>query len=170
MNTLETADILTAIAAYDLRTIGEADVHAWHAAIGELPKPLALEAVVVHHKTSAERCKPAHVIGIAKTIRRERAEREDAQHREARQHHHDRRHGLTGPDYQLGGLPIAADGEPVPGAYEVNNAIDRPCVTCGATPMNPCTNRTTGKDRKMPCLTRLTGRNNIGGKVVDGAM
>lgn len=159
MNQSETVDVLTAIAAYDLRTVGESDVVAWHAAIGELDKPLALEAVIVHHKTSADRCKPAHVLGIAKSIRKDRAERESERARQARQARLDAKHGLTQGDPQLGNLPIGGvEGTPVPGAYEVNGAVDRGCPKCGAGPMEPCTNRISGQPRKMPCLARLTGK------------
>lgn len=158
MSKTDTLDVLTAIAAYDLRTIGEADVTAWHLAINELPKDLALEAVVIHHKVSTDRIKPANVLGIAKSIRRDRAERESADAREARAAAQDRRHGLkvVSGDTQLGGLPIGgADGPPVPGAYMVNDAWERQCPTCNADEHEPCTNPTTGNSRKIPCLTRL---------------
>lgn len=158
MNETDTLDVLTSIAAYDLRTIGESDVIAWHLAIGELPKDLALEAVVIHHKTSTERIKPANVLGVAKSIRRDRAEREDAESREARAARHDQRHGLklVSGDTQLGGLPIGgADGPPIPGAYRVNDAAEHPCPTCNAAELEPCTNPITGSDRKIPCLKRM---------------
>jgi len=68
----------------------------------------------------------------------------------------ERPHALTGPDRQLGGLEIGgADGVPVPKAYEVNGAVERPCPTCGAEDYAPCVNRVNGSPRKMPCLARL---------------
>lgn len=158
MSKSDTLDVLTAIAAYDLRTVGEADVTAWHLAIHDLPKDLALEAVVIHHKTSTERIKPANVIGVAKSIRRDRSEREDADARDARAAAQDRRHGLklVSGDSQLGGLLIGgADGPPVPGAYMINDAWERECPTCHAEELEPCTNPTTGSPRKIPCLKRL---------------
>lgn len=159
MTKSDTLDVLTAIAAYDLRTVGESDVTAWHLAINDLPKDLALEAVVIHHKTSTERIKPANVIGIAKSIRRDRSEREDAEARDARAAAHDRRHGLkvVQGDPQLGNLPIGgADGPPVPGAYMVNNAFERTCPTCNAEELEPCTNPHTGNARRIPCLRRMS--------------
>lgn len=75
MNRNEVADVLSAISAYDRRTIGDPDVIAWHAAIGDLPKDLALDAVVIHHKTSSEFMKPSHLNTLARDIRQDRAQR-----------------------------------------------------------------------------------------------
>lgn len=116
-----------------------------------------LAAVVKHYRENAERTlMVADVIAQAKAIRRDRAQREDAEQRDARANALDRRHGLRSVDRQLGNLPIGgADGPPVPGAYLVNNAFDRTCDTCHAEPLEPCTNTTTGNARKIPCLARL---------------
>ena len=135
MTPLETADILTAIASFDLRTVGEADIVAWHAVIGDLQKELALEAVVVHHKTNSERIKPAHLIGIAKQIRRERAERL-----------------VAGLDTEA---PIPTIGQPVWPAYEVNDAITRKCPHCGAEPNDACIDPDQQRPTRIPCLARL---------------
>ncbi len=164
MNPLETADVLTAIASYDLRTVGEADVIAWHAVIGdELDKPLALEAVIIHHKSSGERIKPFHVLSVAKQIRRDRAERENADsvRRGEFEDARDQRLGLPSP--ALGGLPIYMDGDPVPGAYMVNDAIERACPRCGSEAGSACMNPINGKPLRMPCLSRLTNKPKIGG-------
>lgn len=152
----ETIDVLTAIASYDLRTVGQSDVTAWHAAIGDLPKQLALEAVVIHHKTTTDRIKPAHVAQLSRSIRRDRAEREDAAQRDARENALDSARGFTPPDRQFGGLPIAgADGKPVPGAYAVENALDYQCPQCDAEPGDACENAQNGHSRKIPCLARM---------------
>jgi hypothetical protein len=157
MTPLETADILTAIASFDLRTVGESDIVAWHAVIGELDKALALEAVVLHHKTNTERIKPAHLIGIAKQIRRERAERENAD-AEARADFEDRRDerlGIGAANPALAGLPIPTIGEPVWSAYEVNGAITRKCPHCGAEPEDACIDPSSIRPTRIPCLARL---------------
>ncbi|MEV0247927.1 hypothetical protein AB0H76_15145 [Nocardia sp. NPDC050712] len=162
MTPLETADVLAAIASLDLRTIGEADIIAWHAVIGDLDKTLALEAVVVHHKTNTDRIKPAHLIGIAKQIRRDRAEREnaDAEARAAFEDHRDQRLGIGG-NKALGGLPIPTIGQPVWPAYEVNDAINRPCPHCRAQANDACVDPSNSRPTRMPCLARLTGKTDL---------
>lgn len=153
MTPLETADVLTAIASYDLRTIGEADVIAWHAAIGELSKPLALEAVVIHHKTSTDRIKPANILGVARTILRDRESRANTAgiHGEASTH-------ALGPAYA--GLPIDVEGAPVWVAYDVKDAITRQCPRCHAAPNDACVTAR-GTAQRIPCLPRMTGRTTI---------
>lgn len=118
-----------------------------------------LAAVVNYYSENLDRpLMVADVIGRTKAIRRDRAQREDAQSRDARAQAHDHRHGLrvVPGDPQLGGLPIAgADGPPIPGAYKVNDAVERTCPTCNAEPLEPCTNPRTGSARKIPCLKRM---------------
>lgn len=150
MNQLETADVLTAIASYDLRTIGESDVIAWHAAIGELSKDLALEAVVIHHKTNTDRVKPAHILGIARTILRDRETRANA----ADIHDQNSRHAI-GASYS--GLPINVEGQPVWPAYDVNDAITRTCPRCHAEPNCACVTAR-GTAQRIPCLARMTNK------------
>lgn len=149
-------DVLTGISSYDQRTVGEADVNAWGLAIGELDADDVKEAVVIHHKVSSERIKPAHITLLVRQIRNDRIERQSREERQAREDARDRRMGLAQGDSQLGGLPIVgADGDPVPGAYQVNDAIERDCETCGAEVYQACTNPRTGSMRKIPCLSRL---------------
>lgn len=152
-------DVLTACASVDLRKVGDSDTDGWYATLRkDLDRNLALEAVRIHYATSTERIMPGHVNTIALQLRRDRAQREPAEDRELRQLQHDLKHGLAQADPQIG-LPIrGVDGPPVPGAYEVNNAVDRGCPTCGAEPMTPCINRITGSPRKMPCIRRMTGK------------
>lgn len=167
MTPLETADILTAIASFDLRTVGEADIIAWHAVIGELDKALALEAVVLHHKTNTERIKPAHLIGIAKQIRRDRAEREnaDAEARGQFEDGRDQRLGIGVGNKALGGLPIPTIGQPVWPAYEINDAIGRACPRCRAQPNDACVDPSSTRPTRIPCLVRLTGKHEVTGNV-----
>lgn len=149
-------DVLTGIASYDQRTVGDHDVNAWGLAIGELDASDVKEAVVIHHKTSAERIKPAHITALVRQIRNDRIERQTRDERQAREDSRDRRLGLTPPDSQLGGLPIAgADGEPLWAAYDINGAIDRDCETCGEPAGGACVNAATNAARKIPCLSRL---------------
>ena len=77
----------------------------------------------------------------------------------------DQQSGMTGPDSQLGGLPIGgADGKPVQAAYEVNDAIDATCPQCSAPVGEACYNPITGKSRRIPCLPRL----NPSASVIEG--
>lgn len=149
-------DVLTACSSVDLRKVGASDVDAWGSTLRrDLDRDLAIEAVRIHYATSAERIMPAHVNAVAVQIRKDRADREDADARRRREDDRDRKLHLVA-DPQMGNLPIGGiDGEPVPGAYEVNEAVDRPCPTCKAEPMNPCVNVVSGLERKMPCLGRL---------------
>lgn len=72
----DTARILAAIAARDQRTVGDADVMAWHEDIGDLDYADCLPAVSEHFRTSDARCMPVHIRRIALERRRERRERE----------------------------------------------------------------------------------------------
>ena len=147
-------DVLTAIAAFDRRTVGDGDITAWGAALrSDLDLQLALDAVQIHNATSEDWIKPVHVNKLAVQIRKDRAEREDREARERRQDRNDQRHGLEAAP----GSPLAlnADGPPVPGAYQVNDAVERDCPTCHAEPYEPCTNPVNGRPRRLPCLPRL---------------
>lgn len=143
----DTIDVLSAIAAYDQRTIGKADVEAWHMALADLDRDLAMEAVVIHHKTSTERCKPAHVRSIAGGIRRRRVEAEHAR----------RVADDTRPPALMhgSGFDLNADGHPVRDAYAVDGAINLPCPKCQAQPGHWCLNRDTGSPTRMPHIARL---------------
>jgi hypothetical protein len=68
----QTGQILAAAAARDARTVGLADVLAWHEDIGDLDYPDALAAVSRHYRDSTDRIMPAHVRRIAAEIQRER--------------------------------------------------------------------------------------------------
>ncbi|MFD6677515.1 hypothetical protein ACFWDA_24540 [Rhodococcus zopfii] len=146
-------DLLTAAASVDLRKLGEADITGWSAILRpDLDRDLAFEALRVHYATSPERVMPAHINTRAVEIRRDRADREERVAREARQVRNDARHGLHHAD---GGLALNADGPPVPGAYQVNDAFDRRCPKCDAEPLEPCTNLANGQPRRIPCPPRL---------------
>jgi hypothetical protein len=53
------ATILALAAAYDLRTVGEADVEAWHAAVGDLDFESCRKVVIEHYRNKRERLMPA---------------------------------------------------------------------------------------------------------------
>lgn len=61
MNLSETARLLAAIAAFNNRTIGAADVGAWQSVLGDIELADAMEAVRRHYTESTEWLMPAHV-------------------------------------------------------------------------------------------------------------
>ena len=151
MNPEDTIDVLSAIAAYDQRTIGRTDAEAWHHAIGHLDRDLALEAVIIHHKTSTERCKPAHVNGIARGIQRTRVEAENT-----RQVLNDTR--PPGHPPALDGTGLNTVGRPIDAAYEINDAVHLACRTCDAQPGQYC-EHPDGRTMRIPHVARLTDAN-----------
>ena len=68
----ETVDLLTAAAAFDRRTVGEADAIAWHAAIGDLRFEDCRTAVVAHYTETTDWLMPAHVREGVRKIRDQR--------------------------------------------------------------------------------------------------
>lgn len=72
MNKAETALILAAAAARDLRTVGDADVLAWHEDLGDITYPDAREALKRHYRDSTDRIMPAHIRHHVRAIRDER--------------------------------------------------------------------------------------------------
>lgn len=79
MTPADTARVLAKAAAYDQRTVGHADVLAWHEALGDLDPTDALTAVTRHYRDNTDRLMPAHIRRNVTTIR---AERRTAQHSE----------------------------------------------------------------------------------------
>lgn len=75
MTRSEIALLLGAIAGRDQRTIGEADVLAWHEDLGDLEFADARAAVSRHFRESEARIMPAHIRRHVKVIRSERRER-----------------------------------------------------------------------------------------------
>lgn len=72
MTRAEVAMLLSAAAGRDQRTIGEADVMAWHEDIGDLNYADSREALVRHYRNSTDRVMPAHIRRLVKAIREER--------------------------------------------------------------------------------------------------
>jgi hypothetical protein len=75
VNATETAALLTLAAAYDQRTIGEADVLAWQAILGPTSFADAQTAVKAHYATKRDRVMPVDVIDGVRKIRNDRLER-----------------------------------------------------------------------------------------------
>ncbi len=63
MNEHDVIDVLTAIAAYDQRTVGPEDVKAWHAIAryGNWNRDGAIRAVVDHYSRQGKRIMPADI-------------------------------------------------------------------------------------------------------------
>ena len=72
MNPIDTAGVLAKAAAFDQRTVGQADILAWHEALADLDAADALAAVTRHYATSEQRIMPVHVRRIATELARER--------------------------------------------------------------------------------------------------
>lgn len=68
----EVVELLSVAAAFDQRTVGEFDVGAWHAAIGDLDLEDARLAVIGHYREHRERLMPADVRDRVILLRRER--------------------------------------------------------------------------------------------------
>lgn len=75
MNPTEVAALLTVISSYDRRSIADADVHAWHAALHNVGYDAARDAVVKHYATETVWLMPAHVRKLATAAGNDRAAR-----------------------------------------------------------------------------------------------
>lgn len=71
-------DVLTKAAAFDQRTVGQADVVAWHEVLLKVDRADALAAVTRHYTESCDRLMPADVLRHARAIREDRRGREKA--------------------------------------------------------------------------------------------
>lgn len=71
MNKAEVALILAAAAARDLRTVGDADVLAWHDDLHDITYPDARDALKRHYRDSTDRIMPAHIRHHVRAIRDE---------------------------------------------------------------------------------------------------
>lgn len=136
MNRNETVDLLSAVAAYDNRTVGDTDVHAWHQAIGDMDFTAAVEAVPVWFgtRTTDVWTKPHHIRSTAHDIRRTRVEREHSQRilDDAR------------------ALPAPGGQDP----YDATSALTNACPGCGASAGARCVTPS-GTERRTPCIARI---------------
>jgi len=69
MELAEVALVLTKAAAYDRRTVGEADARAWHEVLGDVELVDALAAVARHYRDSTDWLMPAHLRRLAAQCR-----------------------------------------------------------------------------------------------------
>jgi hypothetical protein len=72
MNLGETIDLLSVVAAFDRRTVGEADAMAWHAVLGDLNFKDSRAAVYAHYRESREWIMPADIRQRVAAIRKQR--------------------------------------------------------------------------------------------------
>lgn len=72
MNATDIANVLAKAAAFDQRTVGQADILAWHEALHDLDAADALTAVTRHYASSEQRLMPVHVRRHATDLARER--------------------------------------------------------------------------------------------------
>lgn len=72
MNLTEAAVVLAKAAAFDRRTVGDADILAWHDALSDVAAGDCLAAVTEHYRGSTEWLMPAHVRRIANDLNRAR--------------------------------------------------------------------------------------------------
>lgn len=67
MTPAEVARVLAKCQAYDRRTVGKADIAAWHEALGDLDLPSALAAVAEHYRDETAWIMPAHIRRLSRT-------------------------------------------------------------------------------------------------------
>jgi hypothetical protein len=87
MNLEETARVLAKAQAFDRRTIGEADIRAWHEALSDVDYTDALQAVTAHYRDTTDWLMPAHIRALAARAvhERHRLEREQLEAQQARE-------------------------------------------------------------------------------------
>jgi hypothetical protein len=77
MNRAEIATLLGLAAARDRRTIGEADVAAWHTDLNDLTFDEAREALNRHFRESTDWLMPAHLRRLVRIVRDDRRPRSE---------------------------------------------------------------------------------------------
>jgi len=131
MNRNDVIDVLSAVAANDRRTVGNADVAVWQGVIGDLPVDLAFKAVVAHiRECPGVWLEPGHVYQRVRAMMRDDLAREPDTSREARQAILDAK---AAPD------PPAP---PFPGPVKHHrphcNWMSVRCPHCGSPPLKHC--------------------------------
>jgi hypothetical protein len=139
----ETAAVLTLAATFDRRSVGDADVLAWHDVLADITLEEARDAVKAHYARSREWLMPADVRAFVLDARRHAA---DARH-DTRV-----RRMLAAPkplaEVQHAGADRAR--EAITGGFDPAAAADRrrvraaACPWCGAHPGELCRNRALG--------------------------
>ncbi|MPZ84024.1 MAG: hypothetical protein GEV28_27970 [Actinophytocola sp.] len=75
MTRSEVTRLLALCACYDQRTVGEADVAAWHTALAGATFAECETAIHAHVRTSRDRVQPFDILGRVRVARREAADR-----------------------------------------------------------------------------------------------
>jgi hypothetical protein len=137
-------DVLTAVQAGDRRTVGKADVIFWTQIIGDLPKDLALQAVVDHFRECpGEWLQPGHIVAGVRAIRRDRYERQSEAERAEREAICDSK-AVDTIDAIVAEL---AEAKSIPAdepkyrrpSSRTDNALTVPCTWCGSMAGHACT-------------------------------
>jgi hypothetical protein len=151
MNRAEVARLLALAAAYDRRTVGDADIAAWAAALADIPASDAENAVLRHFRESDAFLMPVHVRRLVK------ADREAAAERRA---HEQLRAELAAID----AAPASLRGRwQLPGAHDDDDRDERrrvravPCPYCQALPGKPCTIPGSANATSRPTVLQFVG-------------
>jgi len=75
VNLSETARVLAKAQAFDNRTVGQANIAAWHEVLADVDFQDALDAITEHHRTSVEYLSVGHVMAGVAAARRRRRDR-----------------------------------------------------------------------------------------------
>jgi hypothetical protein len=76
MTPADVAKVMAKCSAYDLRTVGRADVAAWSEILGTVELDDALEAVTRFYRESSARAMPADILRHSKAAKRDRLRRD----------------------------------------------------------------------------------------------
>lgn len=171
MTPSQTAELLTFCAAFDRRTIGKADVLAWHTVLDDIDPDEARTAVTAHYRAQTRWIMPADIRNAVLAIHRDRLDRHTEAHPPAGDtgdHTYqaallaERRaiaSGTTAP-HDVPALPSGTNGQPTGRARAILasvgdriptpragivNVLAVPCPRCHATPGRVCT--TSGRKR-----------------------
>lgn len=142
MTRSQTAQVLAAIQCYDHRQVGESDVAAWHAVIGEYEFADCMAAVTAHFRESDKWMMPAHVVGYVKAQRRRAAELDHEQRTRVMIE------SATPADrvlvHELAGRARSVFGMPAAWQQRRAEALHEPCPWCRARPGEPCVSLASG--------------------------
>lgn len=69
MTPAETGRVLAKLAAFDQRTVGAADIAAWHEVIGHLDPASCIRAVTAHYRENSHRAMPSEIRKLATELR-----------------------------------------------------------------------------------------------------
>ncbi|OBB10700.1 hypothetical protein A5731_22775 [Mycolicibacterium conceptionense] len=131
----EVIDLLTAVAAVDRRTVGEADVHTWFDLLADVAYPDAIQA---HREFRRERpgvwLEPGHILEGVRSIRRYRQPASERVSKPLPE---------PGAGY-VACLRAAAIAANHGGPPQDRRAIRVPCTICGASEWSACTARGRG--------------------------